>query len=357
MVNVFGRGRPATASPTCRSTTSASSTGSGPAPGPDHAAAVRRPQRPPRRARHQRPLLRRARTAADLIAVQRAYARRRRRRRQQPQPGRDHRPARPGPGRVPRRLPDLRDARPPAARLRHRGQPGPVARPGPAASATRRSPTTPYSRWTGGWRACHADHRNVRAGAEDHPGQAGTVDRSLHQRRRHRRAGRPSATDGRPAYGTPRFGAGEPKTDDVLKCQLKPLRRADYPVTFTAAPVAGARAGLPRRACATTASRASTSRPTTPWHDLPERRRPRHLRRAPARSPAGVGAFSRAAKQLRPTKKKSAAPAPRPSPAGRRPARPELLDPSTILQYGDHDVPPSSRPPRCPRRSVLARSA
>ncbi|HET7530585.1 MAG TPA: DUF6351 family protein [Mycobacteriales bacterium] len=36
------------------------------------------------------------------------------------------------------------------------------------------------------------------------------------------------------AYGTPRFGADEPMTDDVLKCRLKPLRRSDYPVTFTA---------------------------------------------------------------------------------------------------------------------------
>jgi hypothetical protein len=36
------------------------------------------------------------------------------------------------------------------------------------------------------------------------------------------------------AYGTPRFGADEPITDDVLKCQLKPLRKDDYPVTFTA---------------------------------------------------------------------------------------------------------------------------
>jgi hypothetical protein len=35
------------------------------------------------------------------------------------------------------------------------------------------------------------------------------------------------------AYGTPRFGADEPSTDDVLKCQLKPLRRDDYPVTFS----------------------------------------------------------------------------------------------------------------------------
>jgi hypothetical protein len=36
------------------------------------------------------------------------------------------------------------------------------------------------------------------------------------------------------AYGTPRFGAGEPITDDVLKCQLQPLRRGDFPVAFTA---------------------------------------------------------------------------------------------------------------------------
>jgi hypothetical protein len=36
------------------------------------------------------------------------------------------------------------------------------------------------------------------------------------------------------AYGTPRFGAGEPHTDDVLDCQLKPLDRASYlPATFT----------------------------------------------------------------------------------------------------------------------------
>jgi hypothetical protein len=35
------------------------------------------------------------------------------------------------------------------------------------------------------------------------------------------------------AYGTPRLGADEPMTDDVMKCQLKPLRRDDYPVAFT----------------------------------------------------------------------------------------------------------------------------
>lgn len=34
-------------------------------------------------------------------------------------------------------------------------------------------------------------------------------------------------------YGTPRIGAGGPLADDTLDCQLKPLRRDDYDVTFT----------------------------------------------------------------------------------------------------------------------------
>ena len=37
------------------------------------------------------------------------------------------------------------------------------------------------------------------------------------------------------AYGTPRMAAGMPMTDDILECQLQPLRKSDYPVTFTAA--------------------------------------------------------------------------------------------------------------------------
>ena len=35
------------------------------------------------------------------------------------------------------------------------------------------------------------------------------------------------------SYGTPRQGADGPLTEDVMKCQLKPMRREDYPVTFT----------------------------------------------------------------------------------------------------------------------------
>jgi hypothetical protein len=35
------------------------------------------------------------------------------------------------------------------------------------------------------------------------------------------------------SYGTPRQGADGPLTEDVMKCQLKPMRRDDYPVAFT----------------------------------------------------------------------------------------------------------------------------
>ena len=35
------------------------------------------------------------------------------------------------------------------------------------------------------------------------------------------------------SYGTPRQGAGGPLSEDIMKCQLKPLDRGDYPVTFT----------------------------------------------------------------------------------------------------------------------------
>jgi hypothetical protein len=35
------------------------------------------------------------------------------------------------------------------------------------------------------------------------------------------------------SYGTPRQGADGPLAEDVMKCQLKPMRRDDYPVTFS----------------------------------------------------------------------------------------------------------------------------
>ncbi len=174
----------------------------GTAPGPAHGPAVRRPQRARGRARPRRPLL----LAAVGRRPDRAPARlpgRRRRRGQQPQPGRDHRPARPGSRRVPRRLPHLRDARSPAARLRHRGQPGAVARAG---TADRRRELCRSGRVRDGLVAGTRLHRRSQrsAGAEDHPGQAGHGRRPLHQRRGHRPAReryatRPSRPTGRRA--------------------------------------------------------------------------------------------------------------------------------------------------------------
>ena len=51
------------------------------------------------------------------------------------------------------------------------------------------------------------------------------------------------------AYGTPRLAASEPMTDDVMKCQLKPLRRDDYPVTFTDAEWAQLQNAFPGGVC------------------------------------------------------------------------------------------------------------
>ncbi|MFZ0041508.1 MAG: DUF6351 family protein, partial [Solirubrobacteraceae bacterium] len=66
------------------------------------------------------------------------------------------------------------------------------------------------------------------------------------------------------AYGTPRFGADEPKTDDVLKCQLKPLDRSDYPVTFTDAQWAEMQQAFPSGVCDYSKPGVDQG-PTTPW--------------------------------------------------------------------------------------------
>ena len=51
------------------------------------------------------------------------------------------------------------------------------------------------------------------------------------------------------SYGTPRLGADMPATDDVLVCQTKPLRRDDYPVTFTDAQWSRLQAVFPDGVC------------------------------------------------------------------------------------------------------------
>jgi hypothetical protein len=51
------------------------------------------------------------------------------------------------------------------------------------------------------------------------------------------------------AYASPRIAAGGPLADDVLACQLKPLRRDDYAVSFTAAQWAALRKAFPGGVC------------------------------------------------------------------------------------------------------------
>jgi len=67
-----------------------------------------------------------------------------------------------------------------------------------------------------------------------------------------------------PVYGTPRTVAGEPIATDQNKCQLKPLRRSDYSVTFTAAQWASLEKTFPTGVC--DYSKAGVDQqPTVPW--------------------------------------------------------------------------------------------
>jgi hypothetical protein len=66
------------------------------------------------------------------------------------------------------------------------------------------------------------------------------------------------------AYGTPRFGADEPLTDDILKCQLRPLRRDDYAVAFTDAQWQELQKAFPTGVC-DYAKPGVDQRPAIPW--------------------------------------------------------------------------------------------
>lgn len=65
-------------------------------------------------------------------------------------------------------------------------------------------------------------------------------------------------------YGTPRFGADEPLSDDLLKCQLKPMRRDDYPVVFTDAQWARLNKAFPSGVC-DYSKPGVDQQPTVPW--------------------------------------------------------------------------------------------
>jgi hypothetical protein len=71
-----------------------------------------------------------------------------------------------------------------------------------------------------------------------------------------------------PYYADPRVAAGAPLTDDVVKCQLRPLRRNDYPSSLTDAHWARLRAVFPKGVCDYTRPGVAKTRPT-PWLAFP----------------------------------------------------------------------------------------
>jgi hypothetical protein len=67
-----------------------------------------------------------------------------------------------------------------------------------------------------------------------------------------------------PHYALPRIAAGAPLANDVLKCQLKPLRRSDYAVTFTDDEWQRLQAAFPTGVCDYTRPGVA-QRPSLPW--------------------------------------------------------------------------------------------
>ena len=67
-----------------------------------------------------------------------------------------------------------------------------------------------------------------------------------------------------PQFGNPRIGAGAPLADDVVKCQLTPLTRRSYRVTFTDAAWARVQAVFPTGVC-DWSKRSVGFEPAVPW--------------------------------------------------------------------------------------------
>ncbi len=66
------------------------------------------------------------------------------------------------------------------------------------------------------------------------------------------------------SYGTPRFEAGMPLTDDTITCQLKPMAKSDYPASLTDAQFAALREVFPSGVC-DYAKPSVAKQPTVAW--------------------------------------------------------------------------------------------
>jgi hypothetical protein len=73
-----------------------------------------------------------------------------------------------------------------------------------------------------------------------------------------------------PSHANPRLAAGEPMTQDYLKCNLKPVARADYPSTLTDAQFASLSAAFPSGVCDYSKPAVGQVPFTRPWLAFPQ---------------------------------------------------------------------------------------
>ncbi|HUP91055.1 MAG TPA: DUF6351 family protein [Solimonas sp.] len=90
------------------------------------------------------------------------------------------------------------------------------------------------------------------------------------------------------AHTLARIVAGAPRTADVLKCQLKPLDRADYAVTFTDAQWTRLQAAFPTGVCDWSKPGVEQVPPIGDWITLADQDNPHPLGPAPVSSPVGA---------------------------------------------------------------------
>ena len=71
-----------------------------------------------------------------------------------------------------------------------------------------------------------------------------------------------------PVFGNPRAVAGAPPTADVMKCELKPVDKADYKRPLTDAQLASLRTAFPQGVC-DYSKKGVSQRPAQTWMTYP----------------------------------------------------------------------------------------
>ena len=147
---------------------------------------------------------------------------------QQPQPDRDHRLPRPQPGTVPRRISRVRRPRPPRPRARHPRQPADLGGPRPimADKDCELNSFIAMDRWL---TAVERDHGSTSLPQKVIRDKPSDLSDECWDGNGHKLSNSLCPAGVVNVEGTPRTVAGDAITTDANKCQLKPLRRSDYP--------------------------------------------------------------------------------------------------------------------------------